>query len=35
MDQIDFMFVDKHQSFLLVGTITCGGRGQACPKDQK
>ena len=34
-DQVDFLFVDKYQSFLPVGAIAFGGRGQACPKYSK
>ena len=30
--QVDFLFVDKDQSFLQVGAIAFGGHGQPCPK---
>ena len=34
-DQVDFLFVDKHQSFVHDVTIAYGVRGQVCPKYQK
>ena len=35
MDQVDFLFADKHQSFLKVVAIAFGERGQVCPKYPK
>ena len=34
-DQVDFLHVDKHQSFLQVDNIDFGGRGQVCSKYSK
>ena len=34
-DQVDFLFADKHQSFLQVSALASGGCGQACPKHPK
>ena len=34
-NQLDFLFADKHKSFLQVDFTAFGGRGQACPKYPK
>ena len=34
-DQVDFLFPDKHQSFLQVGAVAFGWRGQAYLKKPK
>ena len=31
-DEVVFLPVDKHQTFVQVDFINLGGRGQACPK---
>ena len=34
-DQVDFLHVDKHQSFIQVDTILFRGRDHSCPKHPK
>ena len=34
-DEVDFLHVDKHESFLQVNTITLGVCSQACSKYPK
>ena len=34
-DEVDFLPVDKHKSFLQDDSITCDVRSQACPKYPK
>ena len=34
MWEVDFLYIDKHQSFLQVENTIFGGPGQACPDSQ-
>ena len=35
VDEVDFLLVDKHGSFLQVDIIILGVRSQVCPKYSK